>query len=275
MMDTDLRQEMWNCLRLWLYDYRYFRPDSSPFPDLAKYGPPAAAFHALTHWKFWMARKSAFTGVKLEALYDPTIYNSRSKNDVTLFIPADGREYKSVSCGRDRYHDYVLRKHGDPQPEILCAAEVEDGTGEDHLTEDLQKLVTERSRLKVMVYRMTYRNPKRRNSFEKRCGQRKQAIENMIDAEPAYTGSQDFPREDWLFIGFPYYSEYPKHGDETDVQIHTLRTPCESISLVKPDWNIWQFPHEMDQWIRSMSSYSAAFPDDAPVEIGASEWTVE
>jgi hypothetical protein len=223
-MNTDLRQEIWHCLRYWLFDYHYFGP--SPFPPHADYNIQLSAFHALSHWKCWMARKPAFAGVRLEARYHKKVRNDRggTRERVQLHFPPDGGEVK--------YHDYLLRKLGGSQPEVLCAAEVEYGIEVRHVTEDLRKLVAVRSPLKVMFYRMDYAN---RLPPEVGFAERKQAIEAMISADPAYASDQQ--REDWLFVGYPYHDKpYPKHGEETDVRLYTLATPCKSISLVEPDW---------------------------------------
>ena len=187
-----------------------------------------------------MEQKPAFAGVKLEARYhrrvpNDKIYKGILEKYVTMVIPPDGGEVEN--------HDYLLRQLGYPQ--VLCAAEVEYGKEVVHVTEDLGKLLAVRSPLKVMVYRMDY---PRKSPPQIEFAKRKRAIEAMIAAE-----GHDHPQEDWLFIGYPYYPEpYPKRKEETFVRLYTLSTPCKSVSLVEPDWDIWQPDPDMDRWFHSL-----------------------
>jgi hypothetical protein len=253
---TDLQTEIWHCLRLWLFDYCYFNPETNPFRPTLGYGPSPRTFHALSYWKAWMARKPELADVALEARYKYVVDDDEGRPSVTMVRHPDGGEVTSATGGG---HDYLLRQPGYPQPEVLCAVESEQGKKVGHVTEDLPKLIAVRSPLKVMLYRMNCSKPRKTppkpQLVEAGFAERKQAIEAAIADNPAAYQA----REDWLFIGWPYlYPPYPRRPEGTFVRLYTLSTPCKSVSLVEPDWDIWQFPHEMDRWIRSLGGDTSA-----------------
>jgi hypothetical protein len=244
-MDTDLRQELWHCLRLWVFEYRYFDPSKSPFPKLAKYGPTPATFHALSHWKLWMQSKPGFEEAELTARYNCQYKNDRKSRE---------RDYERLIIlpddGEDEYRDYQLSKAGDSRP--LCVGDVEYSCKLHHINKGLcKRLVPARGQLKFGIYRLNYSDCQ---NLEDGFAERKRAIESAI----TNAGRAD-DKEEWLFVLFPYYRKHPKCSDEASVRLYTLTTPCESgsPSLDTPNWNIWQFPESMHNWMSKVPIYSS------------------
>jgi hypothetical protein len=195
-----------------------------------------------------MASKPEFEGVELKARYNRNVKNDRDNTFVIMHIQPD--------YGEDDYRDYQLSKAVSPQP--LCVGDVKYNHLVVYIENGLRKrLVKVWSPMKVGIYRLGYcRSPR---LFEERCAERKRVIEATIAAEPAYASGQPRDREDRLFVLYPYYrAPYPRRRDEMSVRLYTLTTPCEPISLVEPDWDIWQPAPEMDRWVRSLPFYSSA-----------------
>ena len=115
------------------------------------------------------------------------------------------------------------------------------------------KLLTIRSPLKVMIYRTNNKIAScREGEFAKLRGE----IENTLAAYPRDAADKEPAR--WLFVAIPYYWESrPTCGSEAHVQLYTLTTPGESLSLVEPAWDLWGPAHDMDDWFRSLPLYSS------------------
>jgi hypothetical protein len=203
-MGSDLRQELWHCLRLWVFEYRYFNLRNSPFPKVAEYGPTPATFHALSHWKYWMQSKPGFEGVKLTARYKDKYKNDRKsrKHDYEpMIIRPDAVE--------DEYRDYQLSKAGDSRP--LSVGDVEYSDKFEHIKKGLcKRLVPAPGQLKFGVYRLgVCRNLN--DDLERKCASLKQAIVESIAAKSAYAAGRGCDREDWLFVLYPYYNRLSAH----------------------------------------------------------------
>ncbi len=258
---TDLREEIWHCIRYWVFDYRYFEQIPSPFADVKRYSVPIAIFHGLSHWKFWMAEKDGVAGLALQACYRESYENDRPgekvqgrKSRVFFHIPPDRGERRVPRDGADPggqpygLLDYTLLEIDGPTEKVLGAAESEYSEKFEHMERrGLRNLVAVHSPLKVIIHRMDYLSKLRRND---RFARRRQEIENAMEGRGA--NAADKLPADWLFIGIPYYDNFPRSPSDAFVQLYTLSTPCDSISLAEPDWQIWRSNEEMDGWFRSL-----------------------
>lgn len=226
MAHEDLRQEIWHCVRLWLYDY--FFTNDYPYGPANWYSFTPAVYHGLSHWKQWMQRKPEFREERLETCYLKRSFDNQAREAVTTLYGPDCGEY-TMNLGRP---DYILRKESGQ--DVICAVEVEQVTA--HISNDLCKLLDIKSPLKVLIHRPPV----------------KYAIERM----KASGDLRDIgTNEDWLFISIPWYEKpdrWPRTATEARVEIYT----CDrSLVLTKPTWDIWASASEMDKWVRSLPEY--------------------
>src|ERR1051326_1878843 len=212
----DLRKEILVCLRHWLFDF--FFSGTYPYAPASTYGFTPLVFHALSHWKLWVAAKAEFHGVQFESRYKRRPYDDELKRPISLPVAPDGGEWRN--------HDYLLRRLGTEERKVLCAVESEYGERIAHLTEDLEKrLHSVQSPLKVMVYRMPFPD-----KLEPATGHliRKQAIEATFASKCCYFDAASQLREDWLFIGFPWYRNWPRQKEDAFVKLYVLSTRAKS-----------------------------------------------
>jgi hypothetical protein len=189
-----------------------------------------------------MKSKPEFEEAELTARYKSHYKNDREdriRNYEPMIIKLDD--------GEDEFRDYQLSKAGDPRP--LCVGDVEYNCNIYNIKKGLcKRLIPARGRLKFGVYRLDYPESQ---DLEEGFDERKLAIEGAIA-----NGGRADERQEWLFVLYPYYDKnrkhkYPKCGEEASVRLYTLTTPCESglPSLDTPNWDIWQFPEIMHEFM--------------------------
>jgi len=235
--ETDLLQEMWQCIRLWLFDF-YFT-SSYPFEPARKYGFSPAVFHALSHWKECIARNSDSGGKRLlEARYHKQYWDDEADIWRVLSICPDGGE-----CG---LIDYSLRQLTDHGWETLVAVESEYDKSDDAMLVDFNKLLNVASPYKVMIHRIAEAN--RNSYFNERKRKVELAIGQSMKARSIY-----YPHEQWLLIGIPWYTYWPNNQIEAGVKLHTFSLPSDQpIELREPRWDIWKPASEIETWFRSL-----------------------
>ncbi len=62
-------------------------------------------------------------------------------------------------------------------------------------------------------------------------------------------------KEEWLFLGFPYWGnkKWPTKSSEVVMEMHILSFPYDEREIVlgKPDWNIWEKNEALEEWLYS------------------------